>query len=284
VVFLLSVSKEAAMTRPPERPRNERPRKVRSRNERPTNERSQRNPARRNATRRDHPARKRMRRLDILVGSGVIIAALAATWALIQPDIEHTEPSGNTVVTFLGNSFTGGSLMDSGPNSRWPAIVSKKLDLSDVVITADASGYVTRGVGFATYGDLADDVPEDSAAVVILGSDDDANKPYEKIKAAVLATFATIHARAPHARILAIATFWVNKHPPKGIITSRDAVRDAAKQAGVMFADPIAEGWMVDDPSKTIGGDGLHPTDTGQRELAERLEPLLAELLKQPAP
>jgi lysophospholipase L1-like esterase len=263
VVFLLSVSEEAAMTRPHERPEHERPQP---------------------GSTRDRPARKRMRRLDILLGCGVVIAALAATWGLIQPEIEHTEPPGNTLVTYLGNSFTGGSLMDSGPNSRWPAIVSKQLDLSDVVITSDASGYVTRGVGFANYGDLADDVPEDSAAVVILGSDDDANKPYAKIKSAALATFATIRARAPHARILAIATFWVNKHPPKGIITSRDAVRDAAKQAGVMFADPIGGGWMVDDPSKTIGADGLHPTDAGQKELAERIEPLVAELLKQPAP
>lgn len=257
------------MTRPPERPKPERPKPARAKPERP---------------KRDRPVRKRMRRIDILIGSGIVIAALAATWGLIQPDIEHTEPPGNTVVTYLGNSFTGGSLMDSGPNSRWPAIVSKQLDLSDVVITSDGSGYVTRGVGFATYGDLADDVPEDSAAVVVLGSDDDANKPYAKIKAAVLATFGVIRARAPHARILAIATFWISKHPPQGIITSRDAVRDAAEQAGVTFADPIAGRWMVDDPSKTIGADGLHPTDAGQKELAEHIEPLLAELLKQPAP
>jgi lysophospholipase L1-like esterase len=276
VVFLLSASEEAAMTRPPERPKRERPQ--------PERLQPKPKPAERNSAKRDRPVRKRMRRLDILIGSGILIAALAATWGLIQPEIEHTEPPGNTVVTYLGNSFTGGSLMDSGPNSRWPAIVSKKLDLSDVVITSDASGYVTRGVGFANYGDLADDVPEDSAAVVILGSDDDANKPYAKIKAAALAAFATVRDRAPHARILAIATFWISKNPPKGIITSRDAVRDAAEQAGVTFADPIAGGWMVADPSKTIGADGLHPTDIGQTELAERIEPLIAELLKQPAP
>jgi len=241
-------------------------------------------PDRQSRAKPDRRLRKRMRRLDLLVAAAVVICALAATWALIQPEVEHTEAAGNTVVTYLGNSFTGGSLMDSGPTSRWPAIVSKELDLSDVVITSDASGYVTQGVGFATYGDLADDVPQDSAAVVILGSDDDASKPYAKIKAAALATFATIRERAPHARILAIATFWVDKHPPAGIITSRDAVRDAAAQAHVTFADPIGQGWMVDDPAKTIGADGLHPTDIGQEELAERIEPLLAGVLAKPAP
>jgi lysophospholipase L1-like esterase len=225
-----------------------------------------------------------MRRLDALIASAIVIAALAATWGLIQPEIEHTEDAGSTVVAFLGNSFTGGSLMDSGPTSRWPALVSKRLGLSDVVISSDASGYVTRGVGFATYRDLAKDVPADAAAAVILGSDDDASKPYAKIKAAALTAFATVRARAPHARILAIATFWVNKHPPEGIITSRNAVRDAAAEAHVDFVDPLADGWMVDDPSKTIGADGLHPTDAGQRELAQRIEPVLAALLAEPAP
>jgi lysophospholipase L1-like esterase len=52
----------------------------------------------------------------------------------------------------------------------------------------------------------------------------------------------------------------------------------------VDFVDPLADGWMVDDPSKTIGADGLHPTDAGQRELAQRIEPVLAALLAEPAP
>jgi hypothetical protein len=69
VVFLLSVSEEAAMTRPHERPEHDRPQP---------------------GSTRDRPARKRMRRLDILLGCGVVIAALAATWGLIQPEIEHT--------------------------------------------------------------------------------------------------------------------------------------------------------------------------------------------------
>lgn len=233
---------------------------------------------------RDRQWRRRARRISIPIAAGILVVTLAACWVLMQPEIEHTAPAGRTMVTFLGNSFTGGSLMDSGPTSRWPALVSEKLDVSDTVVTADASGYVTRGIGFATYHDLADDVPADSAAVVILGSDDDASKPYAKIKSAALAAFATIRERAPHARILAIATFWVNSTPPQGILTSRDAVRDAAAEAHVSFVDPIAEHWLVADPSVTIGSDGLHPTDAGQRELAHRIEPLVAALLKQPAP
>lgn len=233
---------------------------------------------------RDAGRRNRARRIAIPVSAGILIVTLAACWVLMQPEIEHTEPAGRTMVTYLGNSFTGGSLMDSGPTSRWPALVSDRLDVSDTVITADASGYVTRGIGFARYRDLADDVPAASAAVVILGSDDDANKPFEQIKSAALTAFATIRLHAPHARILAIATFWVNDNPPAGILKSRDAVRDAAAQAHIEFVDPIAEHWLVADPSVTIGSDGLHPTDAGQRELAHRIQPLVAALLKQPAP
>lgn len=223
--------------------------------------------------------RKRARRIAIPTAIAVLIAALAATWGLIQPEVERTAPAGHTLVTYIGNSFTGGSLMDSGPAHRWPALVSQKLNLSDVVITSDGSGYVTPGVGFATYEDLAQEVPADSAAVVVLGSDDDASKPYESIKQAALDTFATIRARAPHARILAIATFWVVKDPPADILKTRDAVRDAAQEADVQFVDPLADGWLVDDPSKTIGADGLHPTDVGQAELARRIAPRVASLL-----
>ncbi|MEO8907925.1 MAG: SGNH/GDSL hydrolase family protein [Microbacteriaceae bacterium] len=231
-----------------------------------------------------HARRKRALRIAIPVAAVVAVGALVTSWALLQPHVEHNRPAGQPVVAFVGNSFTGGSAMDSGASSRWPAIVSEELGLSDTVITAGSSGYVHPGVGLATYGDLAEKVPSDAAAVVILGSDDDASEPYDQIKAAALATFATIRREAPHAQILAIATFWVDSTPPEGILTSRDAVRDAAADAHVDFADPIASHWLVADPSVTIGADGLHPTDAGHAELAQHIEPLLAALLKRPAP
>jgi hypothetical protein len=223
--------------------------------------------------------RSRALRIVIPIAAAVIVVAGFAAWIAAGPETEHSQPPGHIPVAFLGNSFTGGSLMDSGLDHEWPAIVSKKLELSDSIVTADASGYVTRGVGGATFADLVDRIPTNVKAVVILGSDDDQNQSYDAIKSAALATFKATHTRVPHARILAIATFWVSKDPPKGIITSRDAVKAAAAEAGVQFADPIAGGWLVDDPSKTIGSDGLHPTDLGQAELAARIEPLVAKLL-----
>lgn len=232
----------------------------------------------------DRGWRGRALRVVVPAAAVVLVGAVVAAWALLQPHVEHNEPAGRPVVAFVGNSFTGGSEMDSGASSRWPAIVSKKLHVSDTVITAGSSGYVHPGVGLATFGDLAKKVPHDAAAVVILGSDDDASEPYDQIKDAALATFATIRRDAPHARILVIATFWVDSTPPEGILTSRDAVRDAAAEANLTFVDPIAGGWLGADPSVTIGADGLHPTDAGHAELAQHIEPLLAALLKTPAP
>ena len=41
-----------------------------------------------------------------------------------------------------------------------------------------------------------------------------------------------------------------------------------------MFVDPIAEGWFVDSP-ELLGADRFHPTNDGEKYLAQRIAPII---------
>ena len=190
-----------------------------------------------------------------------------------------TPPASAPLVVYLGNSFVGGSAQDSGPQDRFPALISADLNTNWVAITSGGSGYVDPGDDGLVFNDLAHEVPENASLVVILGSDDDAGYPEAQIMDAALTTLQTIRSRAPNAQILVISTPWVSADPPDGILTSRDAVRDAAHFDNLPYVDPIADGWWVTGPPEQIGDDGLHPTDLGHAQMAEKLEPVIQNLL-----
>ncbi|GGF21115.1 hypothetical protein GCM10011399_13460 [Subtercola lobariae] len=191
------------------------------------------------------------------------------------------QPSTTPLVVYLGNSFVGGSAQDSGPQDRFPALISSDLNTNWIAITSGGSGYVDPGDDGLTFDDLAGEVPENASLVVIMGSDDDAGYPAAKIMDAALTTLQTIRQRAPQAQVLVISTPWVSADPPAGILTSRDAVSDAAHFDNLPYIDPIADGWWVTGPPEQIGDDGLHPTDLGHAQMAERLEPVIRQLLGQ---
>jgi hypothetical protein len=212
-----------------------------------------------------------------------VVATAGALWLGLRPLLaEQTVaegPATEPLVVYIGNSFTGGSDEDSGVDARFPHLVSVAVHARGMTITAGGSGYVTRGANLLSFGDLAADVPADARLVVFLGSDDDAQHSRSQIMTDARAAWATARHRAPRAGILVVGTPWVSADPPAGILRSRDAVRDAAKTAGLPFVDPIADRWWVGDVDGTVGGDGLHPTDQGQREMATHLGPVVERLL-----
>jgi lysophospholipase L1-like esterase len=219
--------------------------------------------------------------------TGLVVATVVATAGALWVGIRHlaaertvaTGAASEPLVVYIGNSFTGGSAEDSGVDARFPHLVSVAVRARGMTITADASGYVTRGANLLDYGDLAADVPADAAVVVFLGSDDDATASRPQIMGAARSAWRTVHERAPRARVLVVGTPWVSADPPEGILRSRDAVRDAAKAVGLPFVDPLADRWWVGDVDGAVGADGLHPTDLGHLEMATELEPVVARLL-----
>jgi lysophospholipase L1-like esterase len=184
-----------------------------------------------------------------------------------------------SLVVFVGNSFTSGSAMDSSGVARYPSLLSARLGFPYMTLTAEGAGYAAAGSQSRTFVTLAKKVPRNAAVVVVLGSSDDVGHTAADIRAGAASTYARIHKQAPDAVILAVASPWGERPAPRGIVTARDAVRDAALQDGDAFVDPIADNWWVAGPSGAVGQDGVHPTDTGHAEIAEYLAPKLAMLL-----
>jgi lysophospholipase L1-like esterase len=66
---------------------------------------------------------------------------------------------------------------------------------------------------------------------------------------------------------------------PVRIDRVNDAVSAAAAAADVRFVDPAAEAWTdPDDPA--LWADPIHPNDAGHREIAERLAPILEDVVQ----
>ncbi|CAD5992428.1 SGNH/GDSL hydrolase family protein [Agreia sp. COWG] len=205
-----------------------------------------------------------------------------ATTATAAPTTTHTAADyqgKRPLVVFIGNSFTGGSPMDSGGIARYPSLLSAELGFRWMTLTADGAGYASVGSQSSKFVTLAKKVPENATVVVVLGSDDDASHTSADIRAGAAETYARIHDQAPGAVILAVASPWGESPAPKGIVTARNAVRDAALQDGNGFVDPITDKWWVSGPPGQVGQDGVHPTDAGHAEMAKYLAPVLTKLL-----
>jgi len=210
--------------------------------------------------------------VTVLLFGGVFASAQPAAAAEV---VEAKPP----LVVFIGNSFTGGSAMDSGGIARFPSLLSAELKFPYMTLTADGAGYASAGDQSRTFLALAKKVPENAAVVVVLGSDDDADKTAADIRSGAAETYARIHNQAPGAVILAVASPWGRTPTPKGVVTARDAVRDAALQDGNAFVDTITDKWLVAGPTGQVGSDGVHPTDVGHAEMAKYLAPVLRLLL-----
>ncbi|MCJ1709216.1 SGNH/GDSL hydrolase family protein [Microbacterium sp. VKM Ac-2923] len=208
--------------------------------------------------------------------------ALVQRQAPVSPTALYTPPPAGEVapvevtdVAVVGDSFTGGSGMDSGAPARWPA------NLSGFSVTT----YHEGGTGYAATLDSADgpsnfmtrveQMPADGVDnLVFFGSINDGRLGYQATYDAAAATYAAAQIKWPDARILVIGPASPKWPVPAEFTTSRDAVRDAASSAGVAFFDPIDARWFEGSP-ELIGSDGTHPTDAGHAYLAQQMEAVL---------
>lgn len=216
------------------------------------------------------PRRARSRVAGVV--AGIVLAATLGGCATAPVPPFTPAPSGTAgkLLVAVGNSFVGGSPMDSGTARRWPGLVATRLGMRLDVISAGASGYADPGDHDFTYRDLVREIPSDADVVVIMGSDDDATHPPEEIEREARVALGEAVVRAPHAQIIVTSTPWVEKDPDRGILNTRDAVRAVATELGLEYIDGLGT-WLVTGPPGQIGADGLHPTDLGHARLADAL-------------
>lgn len=206
------------------------------------------------------------------------VAAVALLMAILggcapapaPPPVVSASGTADRLLVAVGNSFVGGSAMDSGAAHRWPALIAAELNMRLDVIAAGSSGYADAGDDDLTYPDLAQRIPADADVVVIMGSDDDAPHPPADIERGAREALTVAIARAPHARIIVTSTPWVEPDPGDDILNTRDAVRTVSSELGLTYVDGLGT-WLVTGPPGQIGVDGLHPTDLGHAQIARDL-------------
>lgn len=219
------------------------------------------------------------------MGTVLLLVLALAIAGLLYLVTEKRQPAANSCpkssfVTWLGDSYTNGTDMDTGADKRFPYLVSHALDVDYKVLGYNGSGYVARGPKpfNVTFPEAALKVSPKSSVVVVFGSRNDLAS-YTTVYQAARTTFQNLALTAPAAKVIVIGPPWINNKPNSQILSDRAAVRAAAMVAKLQFVDPLALGWFAkpseisDGKNFRIGSDHIHPTDAGHAYLAAKMEP-----------
>jgi lysophospholipase L1-like esterase len=190
-----------------------------------------------------------------------------------------TRPPDPDVIAFVGDSWTTGSDMNTGP--AWPQQISEHLGAYPQVVAAGGTGYLTaRTTGSpSTMVDQALTVPPGSKVIVFLGGRNDSRHTVDEIEPAVRQAFVNAKKTAPHAELVVVPPPFNGSHPYPWFLQMRDAIKKEAARAGAIFVDPIAQNWFPDG-SDMIGSDGVHPTNDGEAVITKKLAPQIEKALK----
>lgn len=225
-----------------------------------------------------------------IVGAFALLVALGVGTVLAMPAQSNADPNqqprpvptfsfsngqpDRAQVVFIGDSYTGGSGEDSGPDARWTTLLDNDLNLAATVLARGGSGYVNEGPVGPPLPTLADEIPSTADLIVIMGSrnDDDA----DDVQDAANAMYDAVRVKAPNARVLIIGPPWTSSDVPDSIIDINAALSEAAAAHGFDFVDPTETGLLA-DRDDLIGADGVHPNDAGHVAIADFVRPLVQE-------
>lgn len=179
-----------------------------------------------------------------------------------------------TVVTVIGDSFTGGSNMNDGPS--WPALVAAQEGWVVNPLAIGGTGYVAAGPdpdSPQTFLQRAGLVTGYTSDLVILagGRNDQGDRP-AVVERAARQTIRAVHDASPSSEIVVFSTF-SSGNPTANADAVTTALRRAAKAEGEPFIDVSR---LFAGPNATmIGEDGVHPTQDGHDYLASQIPKLL---------
>lgn len=206
--------------------------------------------------------------------------ATAPVGAASQPPITApptATPTPHLSVTFLGDSYTGGSSNDSGANARWPALVSLPSGAARQVLAIGGAGYVATSSQGGPFSVMQSQVNADADYVVIWASRNDTTDVVS-VRNAAEKLYSAIQTTAPNAQLIVISPVWLSSDVPQNIINNRIATKAAAKAAGATYVDALKSNWMEDLPD-LIGKDGVHPNDAGHAYLAKKIGAALTKII-----
>lgn len=221
------------------------------------------------------------RKADRTAVQAQVIDRLPDISTAAAPDTPRPQNS----LVFIGD-FTDGSNEGGDGDRNWTALVGQEINNSKpvrVVVdsTGGGSGYVVLGSSPSFADQVRRLVTPDASVVVISGSRSDVVADPALVSAAALDTYALVHKLAPRANLIVIGPTWGTVEPTPELLAIRDALREAATVSIAYFVDPIADGWFTNGPPGLIGADSVHPTDAGNKRIAELMTPIVAAALVQ---
>ncbi|NUS56453.1 MAG: SGNH/GDSL hydrolase family protein [Streptomycetaceae bacterium] len=174
------------------------------------------------------------------------------------------------VVLVIGDSYTDGSDMNTGP--EWPDIIAKKRGWLLYEDAVGGTGYVNNGqtVRFGAHARIPHDLDVYAPdAVIVAGGLNDRTYSPAAVARAARRDLAELRAGFPHADIVVFSPF--SPGPPPADLRTLDAkLRGVARSLGLAYIDVTR-----DLPASLVGSDGTHPTDQGHEHLAARIDAVL---------
>lgn len=187
-------------------------------------------------------------------------------------------------ISVVGDSLTNGSPEGGTGDKRWTAVVQDQLRANgfDVVVNfgaEGASGYVSHGNrGGVFQGKISTTVKTDDSIVIFFGSRNDSRASKGELARATCDAFREAEIAAPRAQLLVIGPIGEYPETRESLVRARDIVRNRAQDLNARFIDPMADGWFS-DRQDLIGADGVHPTDDGHAYMAQKIAPVIEQML-----
>lgn len=223
-----------------------------------------------------------MRRLRSL--ASVVALTLGLTACAAAPAPDTTAPPGDgPVVAFYGDSYTLGTGA-SDPSMRWSALISESRGWREFNPSVNGLGFVNHRSDFG-----ADDLPalviaqRPDIVFVTMGLNDNFSFAgrAELIRETITADLTRLRDALPSARIIVVEPFWYTEERPGSVQTIIGWVEDAAAEIDADWI-PGASHWLdghyAGSDDSWMAADGIHPSDSGYRHMAERMDAALAHL------
>ncbi len=189
-----------------------------------------------------------------------------------------------TTIAIVGDSFTEGTGFGGLDPHNWVPLMTAQLErdgysVNTAVEAGGSSGYTKPGYRNLTFAQMVKLVVTPSTNyVIIFGGFNDHVSASDELDTASSQLYAEVKKIAPLATLIVIGPLLPDEDLAPKIIPVRDVLKKNAQAAGVLFIDPIAEGWFSGANSKMISTDGIHPNDEGHQAMAERIAAIIESI------
>jgi len=190
----------------------------------------------------------------------------------ISPDAAgwlEASPVPQPAALFVGDSYAHGDAA-AGPRSSFPTLTAQAMGWACSLDAEGSTGYLANGhlisKEFAPYaGRLAADKRKYRADYVIVsGGRNDVGRP--GFARAVNTYLRAVKRTYPRARLIVLEPMWHDADPPAEMLEKKSTVRSIARSLGAVVIG--TDGWLTED---YLADDGIHPSVTGQKRIAEHL-------------